>query len=447
MTAMNAVMNTNLQSAPKSNNKRIKEEEGNSDFVTSLEKKIDQSSKNSSVDQQQEKADIDVDEKDIQKIENLLKGDLEKVDEDDLENIVSILNKIIKQLDLPNESLQGVKVVSDEVSQKSKGHLLLQNPLKELELIKERLTSLLKNSQTNEGKINIGKNLEGELSTLKELISNLKVKDISDSTSEKQRLIHHKAMNQSSIAKLSRYNQNKFRYNTNVRSEEESIHLNKKGNVEGSKILNIETNDNRLLSEGLEDVKTKNADNLVKDIDVNINHNILANESEVSNGINKLQSNKEVNFKNIVSQVNEKIDLTTVNKGKEITIELKPESLGRLHVKITLEEGHLSTKILAENGQVKELLEGNIFKLRESLSQKDLQIETLDVSTAFDGEDLSQAFSGNEHSAFNEEQSKNNSGKFNLDDLDELALTVEDTITEEAKGENNGLNDKLNYIV
>ena len=154
--------------------------------------------------------------------------------------------------------------------------------------------------------------------------------------------------------------------------------------------------------------------------------------------------NKEITFKNISNQIQNQVDVSSNTKGKDISIELRPEALGRLHLKVTVKDGVVSAKILAENGQVKELLEGNLAKLKQSLGQKNLQVENFDVSTGHNGEELAQSFSENRQFGFSQNNRKQGGSGFSLD-VEELA--DEEFIVEEVKEEAGVIeNDDVDYI-
>lgn len=73
----------------------------------------------------------------------------------------------------------------------------------------------------------------------------------------------------------------------------------------------------------------------------------------------------------------------------EATIELKPEFLGRLTLKVAVEEGRASVKLHAENAAVRGMLEANLDELRKALVESGLEVETLEV--AFGGAGFGEA--------------------------------------------------------
>ena len=61
-------------------------------------------------------------------------------------------------------------------------------------------------------------------------------------------------------------------------------------------------------------------------------------------------------------------------------IHLKPDSLGRLSLKIIHERGEILAKITTENQQVKEILESNMQMLKDALEESGFNVQSLSVS-------------------------------------------------------------------
>ena len=77
--------------------------------------------------------------------------------------------------------------------------------------------------------------------------------------------------------------------------------------------------------------------------------------------------------------------LLTLRKGQsEMRISLKPESLGRINLKIVTDNHHVLVKIIAENPHVKELIENNLHHLKADLGNHGLAIDKFDVFMAGD---------------------------------------------------------------
>lgn len=82
----------------------------------------------------------------------------------------------------------------------------------------------------------------------------------------------------------------------------------------------------------------------------------------------------------ILDQVVERIKSSVIDDVAQITIQLKPEHLGRLSMNIVSEQGVMAAQFTVENEKVKAIVEQNIQELREVLENKGMSIEKLEVA-------------------------------------------------------------------
>ena len=82
----------------------------------------------------------------------------------------------------------------------------------------------------------------------------------------------------------------------------------------------------------------------------------------------------------VTSQVTMKIRLMAGENRQEMEINLKPDSLGKLSLKIVHERGEILARITAENEQVKQILESNMQLLRDALEKNGFSVQSLSVS-------------------------------------------------------------------
>jgi hypothetical protein len=73
-------------------------------------------------------------------------------------------------------------------------------------------------------------------------------------------------------------------------------------------------------------------------------------------------------------------------KIQELAVKIQPQSLGKVMMRVALEEGQLVAKFLTESNQAKGILELNIPQLRESLAKEGLVLEHCEVATAWSQE-------------------------------------------------------------
>ncbi|MBF8983094.1 flagellar hook-length control protein FliK [Lutibacter sp. B2] len=129
-------------------------------------------------------------------------------------------------------------------------------------------------------------------------------------------------------------------------------------------------------------------------------------------------------FPQIVKQVSDKIEVMIGEKRSEMSLQLEPENLGKLSMKIAVEKGIVMAKIVAESQIVKEVIESNFKMLKDSLEEKGFNIQQLDVSV---GQDNSQE-NHNRFMNFNKKNNKKSKGKFIEDGMNEQKLeSINDT--------------------
>lgn len=107
----------------------------------------------------------------------------------------------------------------------------------------------------------------------------------------------------------------------------------------------------------------------------------------------KLHNVSETPKNEIISQVISKAKVVLSGEKSEMTMDLKPDSLGKLSLKIVTERGMVVAKFEAESQQVKHVLESNMQLLKESLEKQGLCIQGLSVSVR---QDSSGGFSNND---------------------------------------------------
>lgn len=115
--------------------------------------------------------------------------------------------------------------------------------------------------------------------------------------------------------------------------------------------------------------------------------------------INGTDSSKSLpTAREVIAQIVQKAELLSTNKLSEVRIELKPEFLGRLTIKVMVEEGVVTARFIAENQQVKHMLESNLNTLRQNLESQGIRVERAEVSVQlnnggmFDGSEGSRQY-------------------------------------------------------
>ena len=103
---------------------------------------------------------------------------------------------------------------------------------------------------------------------------------------------------------------------------------------------------------------------------------------------------QEVDKKEVTQQIVDKVKLIVNDNKQEIRIKLKPEILGELMLKMEVVKGDVLAKIMVDNHRTKELIEANLFQLKEDMKENSLEIKTFEVFVGsnedFDREDTEQ---------------------------------------------------------
>jgi flagellar hook-length control protein FliK len=98
----------------------------------------------------------------------------------------------------------------------------------------------------------------------------------------------------------------------------------------------------------------------------------------------KVQKEVPVTKNEIVNQFVEKAKITLIGNKSEMTMDLKPDNLGKLALKVVTEHGIVVAKFIAESQQVKETLEANMQTLKDSLEKQGLSVQGFSVSVQQD---------------------------------------------------------------
>lgn len=87
----------------------------------------------------------------------------------------------------------------------------------------------------------------------------------------------------------------------------------------------------------------------------------------------------------VVNQITDKLN-TAVRSGiTEVRVQLRPEALGEVTLKIRIEGDVVTAKMQVENQQVKAIVENNFQSLKDSLAQHNLQTGSLEVNVQTGG--------------------------------------------------------------
>ena len=122
---------------------------------------------------------------------------------------------------------------------------------------------------------------------------------------------------------------------------------------------------------------------------------------------------KELNANDILNQIGSKFEQLKDGTSTKITMTLRPNDLGRVTIELLSTANGITTNIIAQNSQVKELLDKNIDILKQQLAQQGVNVQNVQVKTV---EQNSQANLNNNYNDRNGEQGQNQNNSNNRND-------------------------------
>lgn len=111
------------------------------------------------------------------------------------------------------------------------------------------------------------------------------------------------------------------------------------------------------------------------------------------------ESANPVNREELFAQLVEHAKVVVNNGGGEMEVNLKPEHLGKLQLKVSIENEVVTAKFVAESQQVKEIIESNLAQLKQNLEENGMRVDTIMVSV------------GNHHGETGYQQAAANGGR------------------------------------
>ena len=113
---------------------------------------------------------------------------------------------------------------------------------------------------------------------------------------------------------------------------------------------------------------------------------------------------KEISKNDILAQINNKMQAKNINGQQRITLQLTPESLGKITIELSKGKDGLQAKMLTDNVQVRDMLEKNIDGLKSTLASQGVTVNNVSVKVASASETASEFDFGREN--FNQEQAQ-----------------------------------------
>lgn len=147
-----------------------------------------------------------------------------------------------------------------------------------------------------------------------------------------------------------------------------------------------------------------------------LNQQVMKNENQVvvSDGKQVMQQPVKDSY-HVASQIVDQARLISGQKNTEMIIQLKPEHLGELTLKVTVESGVVSASFHSNNSEVRNIIEASLPQLKQELSNQGLKIENVDVYAG-----LGDFFSNGQHESRQKPEVKVQNKKIEEDFLDAL---------------------------
>ncbi|MBW2608184.1 MAG: flagellar hook-length control protein FliK [Deltaproteobacteria bacterium] len=140
---------------------------------------------------------------------------------------------------------------------------------------------------------------------------------------------------------------------------------------------------------------------------------------------NRLTSN--ISRAGTLNQIVEKAALSLKNGKSQVRIELKPEFLGSVRMKITMENHLVTLRILTELPVVKEMIENNINQLKTDLQSHGLEIDKLDVTVANDSQQRGKGFEKADFLSENENSEAQDNKAVPAEETETVSMLKENT--------------------
>ena len=144
---------------------------------------------------------------------------------------------------------------------------------------------------------------------------------------------------------------------------------------------------------------------------------------------------QSVNTQDVIDQIVESARVILTEDKTSMELQLNPQNLGKIILKVTEQEGAVTAKIMTQNAVVKEALEAQTVELRQNLEQAGVKVDAVEVTVAsheFE-KNLEQNAEGEKQQGEQQEKEKGRTHRLNLNDLSELSGVMSEEETLAAK--------------
>lgn len=220
-----------------------------------------------------------------------------------------------------------------------------------------------------------------------------------------------------------------------IKSDSNPVQEQKGYNSLISNLVNLSNNQSVKLNTEVVDESYSNVDAEVADL---VKGELQSARMNIEGDVNRLEAaNKQTNIEHLATNRNFSEELGKImiksfklpDGATETKIQLHPQELGQIDVKLVANNGQISAQLITETALGKELLEGQINQLKQSLIQQGYQVDRIEVQQAPQSSNLNNDHKGNgsfnftgQNSSrqFNRENPNNNRYSHFSEDVDEF---------------------------
>lgn len=359
----------------------------------------------------------------IEKINNLIENALDgQLNAEDVQALKDTLNQIKDKIE--NNEI----IVNENTKQELKNilnRLLTQNP-QDLEadaLIKD-FKQLLQDVQASNFKTDSQVKLEEENSNPTRAL------EVNVETPQMSEKVERKTTNEEKITLKTKENQSTIQVSQNTKEVQNADNATDKIDIEQEILDEMdvkieEVSDSSTNTNSQEQTYTTAQDEVIKlqiqNTDTDAPAQTFAFDKSVQN-VNALNKQlrvdgvtKELNANDILNQIGSKFEQLKDGVSTKITMTLRPNDLGRVTIELLSNANGITTNIIAQNSQVKELLDKNIDILKQQLAQQGINVQNVQVKTVEQNSQtgLNNSFNNREQNEQNNNNQNQNSNQNN----------------------------------
>ncbi len=284
-----------------------------------------------------------------------------EADEDSIEDIIEQINYILKALKKVNPGLHKQLLAEFGSIRKGLQNYINNNEMKNIRLM-NKLLQFFKNLKEVIKNNNQKINNHGKINDIK---SNPKINITASAEKEK--------------------NSKKIRLNSNEPKTEDKL-LKKDSKFFNSKNIKI-INQRKNKHSGFLMNNNKNRASTPTTIKGKLNNRML-NNFEINNiqkmdsplDVEENQSLQKIDIQKLIERVTNKIKITLAGNRNEVTMNLKPEFLGRVNIKLVFKDNTLSGKFIVENVHAEKVFKDSLAQLKVNLQNMGLEVQNFDVA-------------------------------------------------------------------